>query len=209
MRYINKQVEPARFAQWKLAHPRATYDNDLCGNSRGARRAKRDLKASLLAEQKYICCYCECRVIDANSHIEHFRPKDANMFPHLQLDYNNLFVSCIKNPPGGVDIHCGHRKGNFFSTDLVSPLESDCASHFTYMMDGTIYGSDTRGCITRDKLHLDSELLNTRRKLLIDSFLICEEDELQAEIDAHLDVNAIQLEEFFTMIDYLHSSGQL
>ena len=199
------------FAQWKAAHPNAIFKDDLCRiGDADAMAAKTALKDSLLAEQKYICCYCECRVSNANSHIEHFRPKDPTQFPHLQLVYSNLFASCTKEPSGTLDEHCGHKKGNYFSNDLVSPLEADCSSHFTYKMDGSIGWTDDRGRITVQKLHLDSALLDNQRKSLIDGFLAINDDaELQSDIDAHLDENDTHLGEFYTMIEYLHNNGQL
>ena len=211
MKYIQKQAEPLLFAQWKTAHPGATYKNDLCNASDAtAVMAKAALKSSLLAEQKYICCYCECRISDANSHIEHFMPKDPTQFPHLQLEYSNLFASCTKQPTGSPDEHCGHKKETFYSADLISPLEPDCSSHFAYKMDGTIEGTDVRGRLTVQKLHLDSALLDRQRKRLIDDFINIDDDaELQSEIANHLDASKAFLGEFFTMVEYLHASGQL
>ncbi|MGM9749383.1 MAG: retron system putative HNH endonuclease [Candidatus Cryptobacteroides sp.] len=211
MKHIKKNAEPTQFADWKTANPNARYKDDLCNFKDGAAlTARTALKRSLLSEQKYICCYCECRVSDSNSHIEHFRPKDASQFPQLQLEYSNLLASCTKTPTGLPDEHCGHKKGNFFSTDLVSPLEIDCSSHFGYMMDGSICGLDVRGSLTIQKMNLDSSLLNTKRKNLIDYFLnIDDVDEFNQEIEYHLDEGRPKLGEFFTMIDYLHSNGQL
>lgn len=211
MKYIQKNPEPTLFAQWKAAHPNATFKDDLCRiGDADAMAVKTALKDSILAEQKYICCYCECRVSNANSHIEHFRPKDPTQFPHLQLVYSNLLASCTKEPSGTPDEHCGHKKGNYFSNDLVSPLEADCSSHFTYKMDGSIGWTDDRGRITVQKLHLDSALLDNQRKSLIDGFLaINDEAELLSDIDAHLDENDTHLGEFYTMIEYLHNNGQL
>ena len=197
MKYIRKQHEPALFARWKSNNPGATYKADLCNiHNAAALAAKAALKASLLSEQKYICCYCESRVSASNSHIEHFRPKGNPAFAHLQLDYGNLFASCTKEPTGNADEHCGHKKGDFFSTDLVSPLEPDCSSHFNYNMDGTIHGSDPRGVVTVEKLHLDSALLNGQRKSLIDNFLDIDDDaELQEEIAQHLDESVTLLDD--------------
>lgn len=211
MTHINKKAEPLLFKQWKDAHPGATYKGDLCKNGdAAAKAAKKALKNSLLSEQKNICCYCECRISNANSHIEHFKPKDPSLFPELQLEYSNLFASCTKQPIGSLDEHCGHKKGNFFSNDLVSPLEVDCSSHFTYKMNGKIDGCDQRGRVTVEKLHLDSALLDNQRKSLIDFFLsIINDADLQREIDAHLDESVPVLGEFFTMIEYLRDDGQL
>ena len=70
MKHIQKLAEPLLFTQWKEAHPEATYNNDLCNfGDAAAVAARAALKNSLLAEQKYICCYCECRISDGNSHI--------------------------------------------------------------------------------------------------------------------------------------------
>lgn len=210
MKHIKKNVEPTLFAQWKRENPGASYKDDLCNfGDRAASSARGALKNSLLAEQKSICCYCECRITNSNSHIEHFRPKDPSQFPELQLDYNNLLASCTKTPTGLPEEHCGHKKGNFFSTDLVSPLEPDCSSHFSYMLDGSIGSLDERGRITIQKLHLDSALLNSQRQSLIDYFLGIAEEDLDREIEDYLDESASELGEFFTMIEYLHSSGQL
>ena len=210
MKFIHKNPEPQLFASWKAVHPNATYKNDLSNLSDpDAVAAKHALKNSLLAEQKYICCYCECRIADATSHIEHFRPKDQNQFPQLQLDYNNLFASCTKRPTGSSDEHCGHKKGSYFSPDLVSPLEVDCSSHFKYKMDGSIEHCDSRGKTTIEKLHLDSALLDSQRKALIDYFLNLNAADLQNEIVNHLDETGSQLGEFFTTIEYLHNTGQL
>lgn len=209
MKPIVKSSEPTIFAAWKATHPRATYKTDLCNkNDVDAVAAKCDLKQSLLSEQKFICCYCECRISLRDSHIEHFQPKGK--YASLQLDYNNLHASCTKEPTGTNDEHCGHKKGNYFSIDLVSPLEPDCSSHFTYQMDGTIHGCDNRGVETVKRLHLDSALLNSQRKNMIDHFLDINDDiDLQKEISHHLDNNVATLGEFFTMVEYLHNNGQL
>lgn len=211
MKHIQKHAEPLLFTQWKEAHPGATYNDDLCNfGDAAAMAARAALKNSLLAEQKYICCYCECRISDNNSHIEHFKPKDKAQFPQLQLEYSNLFASCTKRPTGSPDEHCGHKKDNFFSVDLISPLEADCSRHFAYKLDGTIEGTDNRGRLTVEKLHLDSALLDNQRKKLIDGFLsIDDEAELQNEIKDHLDESQSVLCEFFTMIEFLHDNGQL
>lgn len=121
-----------------------------------------------------------------------------------------MHASCTKEPTGSPDEHCGHKKRDYFSTTLVSPLEADCSSHFTYRMDGSIHGSDARGYLTVRKLHLDSALLDRQRKALIDDILdIDSEEDLQAEISRHLNNGDVRLGEFYTMVEYLHRSGLL
>lgn len=164
MKHIIKNSEPAEFTQWKLHNPNEPYNN-----LKGQVKAK--LKNSLITEQKSICCYCECFIDSSNSHIEHFKPKDShNSYSHLQLEYSNLLASCGIRPTGNNDEHCGHKKDNDYCTDLISPLESDCSSHFTYYLDGKIGFKDDRGKKTIQMLHLDSALLNQKRKSLIEYF---------------------------------------
>lgn len=211
MKYINKKTEPAVFKNWKALHPGATYKDNLSDTRDPASvAAKAALKSSLLSEQKYLCCYCECEITANTSHIEHFKPKGVPAYSGLQLDYSNLHASCTRVPTGRPEEHCGHKKGHDFSANLVSPLEPDCASHFSYLTDGTIGYTDVRGCKTISILNLGSALLNRKRKALIDYFLIdCDEEDIEAEITNHLNPDANKLGEFYTMVDYLHSKGLL
>lgn len=204
MKFIRKTNEPAEFSTWKTNNPNATY-HDLCDTKKC--QPKSSLKDSLLKEQGYICCYCECRIYANSSHIEHFKPKGDSSYASLQLNYSNLHVSCTKTPTGSKDEHCGHKKGSDFSMKLVSPLESDCASHFSYTLDGHIGYTDDRGDVTVKMLHLDSELLNQQRKLLIDYFLSLQDDEIQGELDDHLDATKAKLGEFYTTIEYLRTQN--
>lgn len=162
------------------------------------------LKDSLLVEQRYLCCYCECRIDSNNSHVEHFKPKASDQFPELQLDYNNLHASCGCNVSSGEDTHCGHRKKDLYTTLLVSPLEEACHCHFKYRMDGSIIGVDERGSESISLLRLDSALLNAQRKSLIDFFLSFTDTKLQQEeLKLHLDPDKDRLGEFYTMVESL------
>lgn len=197
MKYIVKSAEPTGFTNWKAANPKASY-SDI------TRHVKSWLKQSLLEEQHYICCYCECRIDSNNSHIEHFKPKARDKYPELQLSYSNLHASCGCNISKGEDIHCGHKKSNEYSPLLVSPLEKDCHTHFGYTLDGGISGKSNRGEESIRILHLDSELLKEQRKTLIDYFLdIPNPETLQDEINSHLNTTNPQFGEFYTMIELL------
>lgn len=205
MKQIIKLPEPESFVKWKEENPGADY-NKLKGDE------KQELKEALIKEQKHICCYCECRIIAEESHIEHFKPKDQTRFPELQLAYENLHASCIIRPTHDEDEHCGHRKGNYYSDDLIDPSEENCDSYFAYALDGEIKSrqpDDKRATETIRKLHLDSTLLNKKRKSLIDYFLYDLGDDLElldAELEFHLDENKDELGEFFTMISYLKNN---
>ena len=210
MKRIFKNAEPADFALWKATHPTAKYV-DLRRERLfpGAVNAKNALRASLISEQKSLCCYCESKIVGSDFHIEHFRPKDSAFFPHLQLDYSNLHASCHAESIGGDDDCCGHNKKNEFNNDLISPLEADCDTHFEYDTMGGIKGIDRRGEETIRILHLDSSLLNASRKSLIEYFEDLEDEEYDEEIARHLDETGASLGEFFTTIDFLHRKNLL
>lgn len=201
MRYIQKGTEPLSFTQWKKSHPGASY-NDLDGS------AKQDLKQSLINEQKSLCCYCERLITRDNSHIEHFKPKSDKRYKHLELDYNNLHASCFRFNPDDKELRqCGHKKGHYISTTLLSPLDKNCSTHFTYTLDGEIHAIDSIGEEAIKVYNLNSKLLIESRQQLIDIFFqkgITEEDILN-----HIDTTQDPLGEFITMITYLYNNGDL
>ena len=210
MRHFEKLAEPEDFASWKAAHPAATF-KDL-GRDKlfpGAQKARWALRNSLQAEQRGLCCYCETRIDNGNFHVEHFRPKDPDMFPMLQLVYDNLHACCRKEAHGGADEYCGHKKANDFSEQLISPLEPDCSTHFQYDLNGGISGMDERGIETVSMLNLYSVLLRKSRKSLIEEFEDTESESFESEIARHLDATATPLGEFYTVIKHLYDSGLL
>lgn len=62
---------------------------------------------------------------------------------------------------------------------------------------------DSNGPYAHLQLHLDSSLLNEQRKNLIDFFLELGDEDMDEEIAIHLDETGAQLNEFYTMIEYL------
>lgn len=210
MKPITKLAEPTELTDWKLAFPSAKY-TDL-SNERsfpGAIKAKSVLRKSLFSEQKGLCCYCECRLSGNDFHIEHFKPKGNPLFAHLQLEYTNLHASCRAQAIGGEDECCGHKKKDQFSANLISPLDIDCDSHFEYNLAGNIIGIDSQGLETVSMLNLDSGLLRSARKSLIEYFEALSDEEYQDEINIHLSDSANPAGEFFTTIQYLHNKNQL
>ena len=205
MKYISKDPEPQNFSASKAANPGATY-KDLGKKSPAVKHQVHD---ALLKEQGYICCYCEQSISSLNSHIEHFRPKDANKFPHLQLDYTNLHTSCNKYPTKTTPDICGVKKDNEFSADLISPLEPDCSSHFKYKLNGTIDAAtpgDKRAEYTISLLGLDDSFLDALRSatllpflsptLTVDDLRIMKENYLKKKSDGSFNP-------FYTMIENL------
>ena len=165
MKWIQKSDEPQEILQWKQKfrnrqHRMADY-SDLNDNL----EIKGQLKASLLSEQGYICCYCSKRIGNENSHIEHFRPKGQPQYRGLSLDYTNLLASCQGFRER--EENCGHSKGNDFDEELlISPLDEDCETLFTFSNRGKIQAVDgnERAVYTIKTLQLDSPALNPARE---------------------------------------------
>ncbi|MCC5808693.1 MAG: TIGR02646 family protein [Opitutales bacterium] len=169
MKHIAKQVEPSAFADWKARVNQdwqPTYD-DLRGAPKIA------VKAALMEEQGYICCYCERRLTDEDSHIEHFKPQsDHSVDP---LDYSNLLCSCQDQIKKGEPRHCGNLKDHWFDPVLlISPLDGDCENRFSFTGDGRIVPatvSDPAAVETIKRLGLDIPKLNALRAQAIEPFL--------------------------------------
>ena len=204
MKYIEKQVEPPLFTDWKaLANDnwQPTYD-DLSGNE------KKAVKQALMAEQGYICCYCERQLIDNDSHIEHFKPQsDPSVDP---LDYSNLLCSCQDQLKKGVPRHCGNLKEDWFDDELlISPLEPTCKNRFSYTGLGDIepVSTDDKAAIeTIKRLGLDIPKLNDMRAKAIEPFLdeSLNDEELKRFVNGYLCKNDDgHYGEFFTTIQSL------
>lgn len=207
MKHIVKQEEPQGFVTWKVGGQNRTYR----GLNRNY-RIKSVLRNSILEEQGYICCYCERELKDNDRHIEHFKPKDSNKFPQLQLEYSNLFCSCQVNLEKGEPLHCGNSKGNWFDEAfLISPLDPNCESRFKYTFDGQILPNDENddgAKITIEKLNLNE--IGNLRKGAIEPFLNLNDemtdDELSNFIEGYLKEkvdNDGKYNEFYTTIKYL------
>ena len=204
MKHIAKQGEPQSFSDWKaLANDdwQPTY-GDLSGAT------KNDVKAALMAEQGYICCYCERRLADSDSHIEHFRPQsDPTVDP---LGYSNFLCSCQNQMKKGEPRHCGNLKDDWFDAVLlISPFEPGCEDRFSYTGDGIIKPArdqDQGASETIKKLGLDIPKLNALRAEAIEPFLDDEisADEMQAFVSGYLEEDAHgRFGEFWTTIRYL------
>jgi len=204
MKHIVKQQEPQKFSEWKaMANEnwQPTY-NDLSG------AIKQSVKQALMAEQGYLCCYCERRLMDDDSHIEHFRPQCD---PHVDpLDYANLLCSCQNRIDKGDPRHCGNLKNGWFDEALlVSPLSAGCAERFAYTGDGKIQpanlGDDSAKEMI-DRLGLGIPKVNALRKMAIEPFLDDDlsESEMRQFVSAYLQKDAQgRFGEFCTSIHYL------
>ncbi|MEA1868561.1 MAG: retron system putative HNH endonuclease [Euryarchaeota archaeon] len=204
MKHIVKDQNTPEFDEWKASANddwQPTYE-DLRGTTRI------EVKNSLMKEQGSICCYCERRLTDDGSHIEHFNPRSNNAVN--PLDYANMLCSCQNRLEQGEPRYCGHLKGDWFDNQLlVSPLDPGCEGHFAYTADGEIQparGSDDAARMTIEKLGLNSTKLSDRRKKEIDPFLDenLSEREFSQFVSGYLRKNTGGMfGEFWTTIDYI------
>ncbi|WNZ55585.1 retron system putative HNH endonuclease [Microbulbifer sp. MKSA007] len=169
MRAIKKGVEPKLFTNWKaLANDDwiPTY-SDLSGNE------KKAVKDALIKEQGGICCYCERRLVETDSHIEHCKPQESDDVD--PLDFSNMICSCLNNIKKGAPSHCGDLKGNWYDDQLfVSPLNPDCEGRFSFGANGSIdptNPSDRAANETITRLGLGIPKFNALREKALEPFL--------------------------------------
>jgi uncharacterized protein (TIGR02646 family) len=132
---------------------------------------RREILAKLLASQKKLCAYCECRITkqEGNHHIEHF--EEQHDAPTRVFDYTNLLLSCEGNrdpasrPEAAADAQyrtsntsCGHRKtkGHHGEMEidyalLLNPT-NNVAALFAYM-DGIVEPSNV--CTPKEKIQVE------------------------------------------------------
>jgi uncharacterized protein (TIGR02646 family) len=204
MKFIAKGNEPQAYAQWKAqANANWTPTYAILGGA-----PKHALKQRLMAEQGFICCYCERELTEGDSHIEHFRPQsDIAVDP---LDFNNMLCSCNPEPGRGRPSHCGNLKDDWFDPNLlISPLDPACENRFSFTGDGHIKAAietDLAATETVNRLGLDIQRLVALRSGVIDAFL---DDSLSFSdfkkfVTSYLTPDAQgRFSEFWTTIRYL------
>lgn len=136
-------------------------------------REKEDVRATLFAEQRALCCYCMGRISNdpLKMKIEHWRSRDH--YRNLQLVYGNLLGACL----GGegkpeAEQHCDTKKG---SRDLKwNPADTAhvIESRLRYLADGTVESNDDDfNTQINDVLGLNMMYLKNSRKAVLDSVL--------------------------------------
>ena len=190
MKKIIKGESPEWFEKWKDAFRERTgrephYKDDFStSNVNGAKRRKR-LRKQLVEEQGYICCYCMKRISEKTSHIEHFMPKDA--FKEKDLLYENLFASCNgEGELGKMREYCGHRKGNWYREDMISPADSIVERAFKYSLNGHIISNanEETSDIAQEMIEnfgLDTYHLVRSRKEAIENSEVFDDEEYSPE----------------------------
>jgi uncharacterized protein (TIGR02646 family) len=172
MRYIIKAKEPEALRLYRTTTPNATYD----GFS-----AKKEIRESLLEEQKRICAYCMQRISEDRdeelnkykTEIEHYKSQDE--FPELALDYKNMLAVCNGNQGNPEHLlHCDKSKDTEKNKKhlplSVNPLFLHSIEKIKYQKDGEIYSDDET--INQDLnklLNLNQQTLKQNRKNVIDA----------------------------------------
>lgn len=143
------------------------------------------VRRQLKKDQKFLCAYCEKKLLDQKSDVEHYRPK--SIYYNLSFEWDNLLLSC------GM---CNSCKGNQFPLKggalpnplntkeeplLLNPYRDDPEQYFGYNM-GEIFALDTlsntdyeKAEKTIDTVKLNRPDLKTKRKeewMLFEKLLI-------------------------------------
>jgi uncharacterized protein (TIGR02646 family) len=175
---------------------------------------KQQIRASLEQMQDLRCAYCESRLY-ADGHIEHFRRKGQNHFPHLTFVWSNLFLSC-----GSVE-HCGHYKDRqnapaYSPDDLIKPDEHEPDHYFYFFSSGEIRirggiseGDSRRASETIRVFNLNCGSLNAARRRALRFYeerqpdvleVLMQFDETTAQMFIAEEIEATRLEPHWTVI---------
>jgi len=189
MKYITKESEPVSFTHWKKQNSHHNW------KTFSRTEIYTELRKELISQQDNMCCYCEVALIeDIDAHIEHL--KDQDHYPNDRYSFNNLLASCQKNDS------CGHNKKNGYFEKMISPLEKNCQSRFTYTGRGQIIPKDENDRIAQETIELlglDCQRLKDRRLSIIMALKDCNTEYLNHSL-AHC-VN--WHDGFYSVIEYM------
>lgn len=163
MRAIQKGNEPHSFTQhWLTYH--AGYDNY---------DQKDELRASLVAEQRGICCYCMQRIRPqvGRMKIEHWHCQELHL--REQLNYANLLGACLGNEgQPQKEQHCDTRKGNAALSRNPANPDDPIEVLVHYLGNGWIASSDPQfERELNEVLNLNLPFLVNNRKAVLDGFM--------------------------------------
>jgi uncharacterized protein (TIGR02646 family) len=196
-------------------------------NWRLSKSQRNEIKNKLYESQKYICCYCECQVDDANYHIEHFFEQQDRT--DLIYNYNdNLLVSCEgdkekkSNPETDADkterldnMSCGHKKTQTHHngspinySKLLNPMQinPNSISYLNGLVEPNTNNTNLIDKVnyTKTRLQLDSIRLNNLRKdkinLVFQQLRHLTVSEQKKYITDLLDENQLRLPSFYSTI---------
>jgi uncharacterized protein (TIGR02646 family) len=194
MKHIDKKESPENLNNWKENWSARNNENvrlsdlytqeGMTGNrlwrvlgqskqtSTGGKRlhSKEELKEDLIAEQGFICCYCNREITINDATIEHFKEKGKSEYFHLTFDYDNLLLSCdgFQSKPKRKNVSCNTKRPQ--NSDLpLSPLQNNIEEHFDFTPEGEILGSNEAAKQMINLLGLDIYDLEILRETYIKS----------------------------------------
>jgi uncharacterized protein (TIGR02646 family) len=161
---------------------------------------RRNIVVTLLASQKGLCAYCECRITRYEYHIDHFEERQDS--PKI-WDYMNFLLCCQGNTDVSKkdetaeeaeirksNISCGHRKTDSHHGDkinydlLLNPTNEGVSAFFSYF-DSVVEPSKI--CTAEE----ENQVIYTRKRLNLDSFRIENERKRQIrQIRRQLDLRS-------------------
>lgn len=153
----------------------------------------KELQVQMCQDQGGVCCYCGLKLQFPDTQhysVEHVLPRSK--FPELVGEYKNLLLSCHSSELERAQLketihskkerketlHCDEFKDN---KELhYNPLQADCASHFSYKLNGEVKGSDKEAEEDIKTLNLNCHSLKERRlkQMLAYSFLTANSQEM-------------------------------
>ena len=186
----------------------------------------KDLQAQMCQDQGGVCCYCGLKLQFPDTQhysVEHVKPRSK--FPELVGEYKNLLLSChsseFERAQLKKTIHSKKERKNTLHCDEFkdnkelhySPLQADCALHFSYKLNGEVKGRDKEAEEDIETLNLNCHSLKERRReqMLAYSFLtrnsqkMLDMDSLKAyrqEVEKR-DANGNHMEFYFVIADLL------
>ena len=153
----------------------------------------KDLQVQMCQDQGGVCCYCGLKLQFPDTQhysVEHVKPRSK--FPELVGEYKNLLLSCHSSELERAQlkelIHSKKERKNTLHCDEFkdnkelhySPLQADCASHFSYKLNGEVKGNDKEAEEDIETLNLNCHSLKERRRkqMLAYSFLTANSQEM-------------------------------
>ena len=171
MKYIRKGGSPRAYSEW-CAVVAGTHQADWREVRAGE---KRQVLASMIAEQGGLCAYTMRRIDEQSSHVEHVKPQGRcrQDHPGSDLDYRNLVACFPRDEPCR---YGARRKADWWEDNgvhFVSPLRPVCEQVFRFRLDGRIEATGNRinASTTIEVLGLDDSSLTEDRKRAIDEFI--------------------------------------
>lgn len=145
---------------------------------------KRNLKDYILKEeQSYLCIYCESKISNSSSHLEHIKPKHLDI-SNLTFNYHNIVVSCDgtchNSDADNTKYHCGHRKDRvdtaFEETNFLNPVTIlRIREYFQYDFDYCLISPSKKDVAKAqymiDTLHLNDGGLPKAREKALEIFI--------------------------------------